>query len=296
MYLSLDRGEFSVCGGIESVESKSTLIGIRMGHERIGKLPKTQRWRAIVESMGEFSEAGTGGGAPAIDIAEIVRQTTDNLHNRLDRIEQDESLLSAFKFLVALAVSARSASPPASLRDLGIEVPPDPSPLTLARSLQNWMPARVPSLEYATMSRNAAMDAIAAWSARAERPTDNLFGVGDRPFDVWRRASTGSGFCELSSVFFGKFVERYFGYFLEREASAVLPTISAREQFSKNLSEHVQQVAQHAMETAKITQSFAAGWFNRHAKEGVPPNASIRGFLKLAFEKLREELRREGKL
>lgn len=60
------------------------------------------------------------------------------------------------------------------------------------------------------------------------------------------------------------------------------------------MSRHVDDVSRHAFETAKIMQSFAAGWFNKHAKEGLPTNASMRGFLRLALGKLREELRREG--
>jgi hypothetical protein len=41
-------------------------------------------------------------------------------------------------------------------------------------------------------------------------------------------------------------------------------------------------------------QSFAAGWFNKYAKAGMPNNDEIKGFLKLSFEKMREEFRREA--
>lgn len=258
-----------------------------MGHERVGLLPKTQKWREIVEDISTLGSAGA-------DVAGIVKQTTDNIRERLTHMERDPSLLAAFRFLVALTVASRSSSPPEALGQLGIPVPADPSPLALAKALQQSMPTNLPSLEYARIAQNAAMDAIAAWSARAEGPNDNLFGVTPPPFDVWRQASNGAGFCELSRTFFGKFTERYLNYFLEREASAVLPSLAQREQFSRKLSRHVEDVSRHAFETAKITQSFAAGWFNAHAREGMPSDASIRGFLRLALGKLREELRREG--
>src|SRR5207237_918033 len=113
-------------------------------------------------------------------------------------------------------------------------------------------------------------------------------------FDVWKQASNGGGFCELSRIFFGKFTERYLNYFLEREASAVLPNLEQRERFSQELTQRVDDVSRYAFETARITQSFAAGWFNKHARSGLPSDASIRGFLRLAIAKLREELRREA--
>jgi hypothetical protein len=258
-----------------------------MGHERVGYLPKTKRWRDIV------ADIANAGGASA-DVAGIVKQTTDNIRDRFEGMEQDDGLLAAFRFLVSLPVAARGDAPAEELRRLGIDVPTDPSPISLAKALQLCMPQRAASLEYARIAQNAAVDAIAVWSGRAERPEDNLFGVASQSFDVWRKAANGAGFCELSRIFFGKFTERYLNYFLEREASAVLPGVQERETFSDELNRHVDNVSRHAFETAKITQSFAAGWFNKHAKEGLPTNASMRGFLRLALGKLREELRREG--
>jgi hypothetical protein len=94
-------------------------------------------------------------------------------------------------------------------------------------------------------------------------------------------------------LFFAKFTERYLNYFLEREASAVSKTIEQRELLQKQLRDQIDTVSRHAFETAKIAQSFAAGWYNRHAKEKVPPDDEIAGFLAIAFGKLREDLRRE---
>jgi hypothetical protein len=42
-------------------------------------------------------------------------------------------------------------------------------------------------------------------------------------------------------------------------------------------------------------QSFAAGWFNKYAVSDMPTKEEINGFLKLSFEKMREEFRREAK-
>jgi hypothetical protein len=98
----------------------------------------------------------------------------------------------------------------------------------------------------------------------------------------------------VARTFFASFAERYLCHFLERHASSQLPSISAREDFARSLYKHIDEVSHHAFETAKITQSFAAGWFNKHAVESRPSDREIGGFLAIAFGKLREELRRGG--
>ena len=49
-----------------------------------------------------------------------------------------------------------------------------------------------------------------------------------------------------------------------------------------------------AFETARITQSYAAGWFNLYAREGMPTEGEISRFLTHQVGKLREELNREA--
>ncbi len=83
-------------------------------------------------------------------------------------------------------------------------------------------------------------------------------------------------------------------YFLEREASAQLSSLEVRERFTKSLHDHIEDVSRHAFETSKITQSFAAGWFNNHARESRPTDTEIRSFLAIAFGKLQEEIQREA--
>jgi hypothetical protein len=113
------------------------------------------------------------------------------------------------------------------------------------------------------------------------------------PFEVWRKAGNGAGFCELSRLFFAKFTQRYLEYFLQRASPATLGGIGERVQFEQQLAKHVDDISLHAFETAKITQSFAAGWFNNRVKGDVPNEKEIEGFLSVAFGKIRDALQRE---
>ena len=97
-----------------------------------------------------------------------------------------------------------------------------------------------------------------------------------------------------SRLFFSKFTERYLNYFLEREASASMASVSERDRLASQLSEHIDGVSKFAFETSRITQSFAAGWFNNYARDRYPSKDESRSFLNVAIGKMREELRREA--
>jgi hypothetical protein len=177
-------------------------------------------------------------------------------------------------------------------KSTALRLPGNPTAFNIARALDSALPKHSGSSEYAALARAAATDAIANWYAQnATEPS--LFGTADQNSKIWKKAGTAGGFCEIARLFFAKFTERYLNYFLEREASAVSSTVERRDLLQQHIREHVDAVSKHAFETARITQSFAAGWYNRHAREAVPSNEEITGFLAIAFGKLREDLRRE---
>ena len=121
----------------------------------------------------------------------------------------------------------------------------------------------------------------------------SLFPSENEAKDLWRQMDNGAGFCEASRLFFSKFTERYLNYFLDREASAVSTSILQRDEIDSRMREHIDGVSKYAFETARITQSFAAGWFNNHARDQLPSKLDSERFLYVAFGKMREELMRE---
>lgn len=257
-----------------------------MGHERVGTLPKTQEWRSLVAQLGQAALSNEAADS-------LASSTLHQVRHRFDRIQQDTGVQAAFGFLLALSTShtrpdaSGKASPPLTLTDR-------PSVLRLVTELGTWVRKHQGSSEYGELAQRAAADAIAAW-VKARTEQRDLFSPEHDTESIWRAANNGAAFSEISRVFFGKFVERYLKYFLEREASATLPTIAERDQFSHRLESQIDALSHHAFETSKITQSFAAGWFNKHLAEGHrPPDSEITGFLSVAFGKLREELRRES--
>ena len=258
-----------------------------MGHLRISSLPKTQRWLDIFRQIAEMPASET-------EIAVIARKTIQNIRSRFRQMIHDNSVEGAFEFLVNLAIASREEDPRGWLLDTGIELPENPTPFSFAKAYSAWITVKTGSQEYSEIVQQATADAIAKWYHQNQPTMPSLFKSLEDPFEVWRNAGNGAGFCELSRTFFAELTQRYLGYFLERGASVALKDINDRVEFSLRLREHVEAISLYAFETAKITQSFSAGWFNKYAKESVPSEKNIKQFLSHALEKMCDELQQEG--
>lgn len=251
-----------------------------MGHERLGMLPKTTKWRVIVSKVAACE-------SESITASNIAEQTLTALGARYSDLANDPSVRTAFSFLVEIAQSAASVETTTSIANK--------SPLELVSELARRMRATTNgSLETRELVQRAAADAIVAWRRENSAEQPDLF-LDLAPQSRWSELGSGAGFCEMSRLYFAKLTERYLNYFLDREASAVITDLGARERFKNRLSDHVSEVSRHSFESAKITQSYAAGWFNKNAIGASPSNTQTKKFLAYAFEKLREEFRREGK-
>lgn len=257
-----------------------------MGHERVGILPKSLRWTHLVNQMG-------GVYASEVPVGTLAAQTLQNVRRQYETLFQDDAVKSAFTFLVKFAHACRSEDPQETLMASGIAVAEKATLLSIVRALKEQIPPQQATTEYGQITISAAADAIGHWYKQNASQQLPLFEPSNDFLDSWRPLGDGSGFCELSRLFFGKITERYLNYFLERAASVMCPSLEHREQFQESIRSHVDAVSKHAFETAKITESFAAGWFNGHAREKFPTDREIECFLSVAFGKMRDELRRE---
>lgn len=254
-----------------------------MGHERVGVLPRTKTWQRIVDDLSAATSEAAG-------MPRLAGTTLAAVRERYERVPNDAGVEAAFEFLVGLSNAARSDFE-AQWRGFPVDLADNPTALQLTRALQIFVSARQDSLEYADLAVRAAADVIGQWHEK-HGSQQGLFGVPSSGA-VWADATTAAGFCEISRIFFGRLTERYLRYFLEREASAALPSIDARDAFDRALGEHANSVSRHAFESAKIMQSFAAGWFEKNARGRKPTRSEVRQFLRKAFAKMRDELARE---
>ena len=265
-----------------------------MGHLRLGALPRSKTWQAVVSSVGAFAEGGIGEEADSHDIAD---KTLDASNRGLRELPSDQSVQSCFRFLLALAVAGQSTDIKSSAQALGINIEGHPTKLQLSKALRDWLDNQAVknyNPEFESLARKATVDTIAAWlNKNLSNAQLSILPQLEDPFKPWRDASNGRGFCELSRMFFSNFTLRYLKYFLSRTASSQLKSIADRENFEISINANIDNISQHAFETSKIVQSFSAGWFNKNAIGKIPSKKMIEGFFRHSFEKIREELRRE---
>jgi hypothetical protein len=195
-----------------------------MGHERLGILPKSPKWRAIVARIGATAIAEA-------NVADVANATLRAVRHRFEHLHEDQGVQAAFEFLVGLANIRPGAT---AWADIAVDLADDPSALQLAQALRNWVGPRVQSREYSELATRAATDTIVTWHANQTRQAQ-IFG-GPTAMAVWSAAGSGVGFCEVARLFFARFTERYLNYFLDREASDVLPTIASRERQREGVS------------------------------------------------------------
>lgn len=257
-----------------------------MGHERVGVLPKTKKWSNLVRQVYYVYSSD-------VSIESISAQTLKNVRSQYERLGRDDAVKNVFSFFVRFARAFQAEDVTSELSRSGIYLPENPTILSIVKNLRNQIPQRIVSTENGQITLAAAADAIGQWYKNHSIQQISLFKPTDEFYENWRKLGSGSGFCELSRLFFGRLTERYLNYFLDRAASATLETINQRERFRKDVQTHIDDISKHAFETAMITQSFAAGWFNAHARKKMPNEKEIEGFLSIAFGKMRDELRRE---
>jgi len=257
-----------------------------MGHERVGFLPKTRRWNDLIKQIGTVYSSG-------IPVAVIAAQTLHNVQKQYEALFKNSVVKASFAFLVAFSHSCRLPDPRNELQSFEIPIADCPTVFSVVKALRERVSSDESVSEYGQLALAAASDAVYQWYKQHATTQIPLFEPSNKFFESWRGLGNGAGFCELARLYFGKLTERYLNYFLDRVASAAIPSIEQREQFQQDIHSHIDDISKHAFESAKITQSFAAGWFNAHTREGLPDAKEIEGFLNIAFGKLRDELRRE---
>jgi len=255
-----------------------------MGHVRIGFLPHTRQWNAIVEKLSSYEN-------DEATVAIIADRTLDAVRKEFDGLQYDESVIKAIEYLANIVVSSRQEDQVAFLQENGYQVDEELSLFALTACAQHIIKSENGSLETNKLARDAAVQAVMDFYQHHSDNQLSLFQTDNNPF---KKRGSGSEFCELARYFFAAFTEKQIRYYIDREASSVINDYGKYIHFSDTLTEHSLEITGHAFEISKIMQSFAAGWFNKHALGNTPTSDSVTDFLKISFGKVREELRLEA--
>lgn len=254
-----------------------------MGHKRLGVLPKSKKWRDIVGAV----EACASGKIP---VEEVAKRTLSKVKNLYQELEKDPSVKASLSFLVELSYAFKTPNPGRYLVENGILPTDNLSLISIAHAVNYYKEESFYSKEYQSIAKQATIDALNNWYRSNLDHGVSLFSEGVKPENVFAKAADGGGFSEISRLFFAKFTERYLKYFLEREAAPSIKDINTINNFSRAIEEYTDEISKHAYQTSLITQSYAAGWYNKHSKENKPSGKDINKLIRNTFKKMRSEI------
>ncbi|TAK21533.1 MAG: hypothetical protein EPO26_14390 [Chloroflexota bacterium] len=270
-----------------------------MGHTRLGTIPKTRKWRAVVAEVARVGEIGFGGaGGRTVDLADDVedlsRRALDAAKNGLDRAVDDAGLRHTFFLLTQLVLAARHEDWRARLGLVGIRVPEVATVFDLVVEVQaaidDTVAFRGRATDISEMAQQAAGEAI---TALAGPRALTLF--GENADDVRlavRTLSTRNGFGELGQRFFGGFMTRFLNFYLSRVTASYLG--GPRVEQVGDVTRFNDALAHHCQESARIVRDFCAQWYSStEFREGITPENTA-GFMAVAIRKIQSELSRQG--
>jgi hypothetical protein len=257
-----------------------------MGHLRLGRLPKTRRWLAVMDLLDT---------AP-FDTANVARAVVEAADPRLSTLVHDPSLVYSFWMLTRIAWASRGSDFVIALRHLGLHLDGDSTVFALISQLSDQVrtttaaqTASGPFGELASLAlRHALSETVGAQGT-------GLFGatVGDVQA-AFRLYSSRAQFGLLAKRFFGDFFARTLRYFVDKEVSNhigahhTLQNVDQSHEFDRALDLYARQ-------SARIMEDFASGWYSKHnwQSHGEITPTEAQGFVRVALRKLRMELTRE---
>lgn len=253
-----------------------------MGHQRLGRLPKTRNWLAVIELVAR------GGRAE-----EAAAATARAAESSLKAASNDPMLRHAFWLLVQIPLAAREPRFEDALRRLGLSIDDRPTLMDICSALSAELERLGRRQARTDLSRMASLAAVEALASVVAREGESLFGetyAASETRAALKRLANPKPFSLLARDFFARLTRRIVSYFLER----LLPEVVVdHKRFLglKDLNAFGDAVDAHCRETSFIVQKFAADWHSKHTHEGGIDLECAGGFAYVALGKVQSELK-----
>ena len=159
-----------------------------MGHVRIGFLPHTRQWNAIVEQLASYDN-------DVATVAVIADRTIEAVRKEFNGLQYDESVIKAIEYLANIIVSSRQDDQVGFLQKKGYQIENNLSLYELTACVQKLIQTDTSSLEINKLTRDAAVQAVMEYYQQHSDNQLSLFQVDKNPF---KNKGSGREFCELA--------------------------------------------------------------------------------------------------
>lgn len=254
-----------------------------MGHIRLGTLPRSKKWRQVVDLLQFGADVESIAAAAAVAAERDLKQATN-----------DPAFVQTLWLLTQLPLAARGPAFAADLQALGLSVADRPGLMEVVAAFTDGVdrqsrgqPGRT---DLGEMAQMAAVESIVALVGQG---LPSLF--SPTPEEVQReigRYASGDRFSLLAREFFARLTQRRLDYYLSRE---VANHIGPGARFGDDAERSAFDAALnwHCREASRIVEAFAGGWYGKHVyqRDGLQLS-DIPGFADYALKKMGDELRK----
>jgi hypothetical protein len=264
-----------------------------LGHQRLGDIPKTQKWANVVAKVTAGGQGAAGVVASPELIQELAAETLDAAETGLLKSINDQGLRFTFYLLTQIVLAARETNWQASLAGLGIQLTDDASLYDLTSEVQiaidDHLSKHGGSTDVGEMAQKAAGEAI---TRLAGLKANTLFGTGsDEVQDAIRVLSTKAGFARLGQRFFGGFMARFLNFYLSRVTAGQVGEAGFHQ--VGDLTRFNEALAAHCQQSARIVHDFCGEWYSKTEFQKGIDLENTSGFMAVAMKKLKAELQRQ---
>lgn len=255
-----------------------------MGHIRIGRLPKTKQWADVFSALeGE-----------SLIAADLASATATAAQQQFSVLARDEAINYCFWMLVRIASAARGENFADELKRIGIKSGRIESGLSfvqeVSRAIEDGLRDRGQTSVFVNM---AALSLREVLSANLIEQSKTLFGSDFRDVQsACRQISTRKNFGQVAKEFYANFIGRSIRYITDKEISNYVgpdKSVSSPQQ----VTEFHHALNRYCLESARIVEEFAAGWFSKHNWESKNDisEKEAGSFTSYALEKIQMEIR-----
>jgi len=264
-----------------------------MGHQRLGEIPKTQKWKSVIEKIAGVGGISVGTSGGHFEVNQIAATILEAAEGGLVESVKDPGLLSTVYLLTQIVLAARQENWQAALDRIGIKLETDATVFDLTAEVQRVIDVDVCRHGRPTTIGEIARQAAGETLAELTRnEAVNLFGTGREELQLAvKKLSTKAGFSDLGQRFFGNFAARY----LDSYASRIVPGMAGTGTFEsvQDFSDFQNSLRLHCFQSAKIVHDFSGEWYSKTEWEQGIDRENTGGFVAVALEKMRQELKRQ---
>ncbi len=260
-----------------------------MGHQRLGKLPASKKWREIVAYLADENAS----------VAELADRIVDACDGSLAKASKDPAFQQALHLLCLLPQAARADNLQVGLAQIGVAVPDNPSRTDIIVGFEKAIEKAQRSSNHGVtdLSEMAKQAGIAALNSILQQPAPApQLGFWDEPKSDTHRildhSATPDGFGNLAQEFFVNLASHNIKYFMHRELPKHLGT-EGTSPFVSDMSLFDRNVDKHCREASYIMRPFARDWnANILYNKGTSiDKKALSGFAHVAMNKMRKEFK-----